>query len=325
MSEKLSQTPENYKRETSSAIPPRAEINSYIDVDSFVSRFGVKNESVRETLYEFPTLSYLLGNVTHGTKASDSRPDGVFRNVYFLTEGSGMYGLKKPEDAARWKGIFNHVMGTARHVTYLTDELSEMSENQLQKWQELGFDAHSFKGLNTAVLRDFFFISHAGRRQMDEKVWHSPQDKAHPIAPADSGLLTTMLLKKQKAHPFLIDLMRVENHADHLAEAGENGFMTNALDNILTYCDWTYGQRPTPLKDRFEGLKNSGRQKVEVLNVLERSGTTFENGLKKTLGDDIYDRMTTKAPYDWEYKIREGYCASSGISPAETFPETFTR
>lgn len=114
--------------------------------------------------------------------------------------------------------------------------------------------------------------------------------------------------------------MKVETHAYHLAVAGKEGFLPNLVGNILTYCDWTFGQQPNTLRERFVGLRKSGRQPEEILDVLEAYGNRFESTLKQVLGNDIFDRMTTAGPYDWETQIRSAYCSSSGLTLQAVFP-----
>src|SRR5581483_12490447 len=101
-----------------------------IPVATYVDRFGVANAEVLEVLGEFPTLCYLLGNTTIDPMGQDSRPDGTTRPIYYLTECSGMFGLKAPDDAMRWRGIFNHVMGTARQVYFVANRLAHLNSTQ---------------------------------------------------------------------------------------------------------------------------------------------------------------------------------------------------
>lgn len=79
-----------------------------VPVELFLEYYNVRSPEVEASLRDHPTLCYLLGNVTAESQGVDNRPDGVMRPVYFLTEGSAMFGLEKKEDAMRWRGIFNH-------------------------------------------------------------------------------------------------------------------------------------------------------------------------------------------------------------------------
>ena len=291
-----------------------------IDVDAFIARYKVANELTREALHEFPTLCYLLGNVTDLPQATDPRPDGVTRPIFFLTEGSGMFGLAQPEDAMRWRGIFNHVMGTTRQVYYLSQRLMELDERENGKatFGSFGFDTRSFSEIDPDLMRRFFFVSHAGRRRADEKAWHSLDDEVH--REDDIGEASLKLLMSQGAEQGIIDLMRVEAHSDLLNTGTRLGFFPNVVDSILTYTDWTYGQKPQTLQSRFEGLRKSQRQPKEVLDVLERAGNHFEKALVGVLGIDTPTRMAS-AHFDWEERIRRAYCAPSGISIVQAFPD----
>ncbi|MBI3985210.1 MAG: hypothetical protein HY344_04750 [Candidatus Levybacteria bacterium] len=289
-----------------------------IDVDAFIAKYGVDNELTREVLHEFPTLCYLLGNTTDTPQAMDSRPDGVARRIFFLTEGSGMFGLSQPEDAMRWRGIFNHVMGTTRQVYYLGQRLMEIGEGGRAELGSHGFDAGTFDEIDPELMRRFFLVSHAGRRRADERAWHGLNDGVH--IEDDIGEASLEFLTSQDAEQGIIDLMRVEAHSDLLDTAMTLGYFPNIVDNVLTYTDWTYGQRPQTLQSRFEGLRKSQRQPVEVLDALERAGNHFEQAIVSVLGIDTPTRMAN-ASYDWEERIRRAYCAPSGISIAHAFPD----
>ncbi len=296
---------------------PRTDIAKNIPVSEFINRYHVVSPETQEALRSFPTLCYLLGNITENPQLEDASPDGVKRPVYLLTEGSGMFGLKKPEDAMRWSGIFNHIMGTARQVRFLSELLRNLSEEQKQQFAEKGFNHTSFDEIDPEILQDFMFISHAGRRQMDEYNWHKLQDKAH--LSGDSYKNTVALLISNNAPQALIDLMRIEDHDIHLVVAAKDKILPNIVDNILTYADWTYGQQPQPIKDRFKGLRASKRASTETLDILEGIGENFESAFKDIVGVEILGEMP-KAKYEWEEKIRRAYCSPSGLSLQEAFP-----
>jgi len=287
-------------------------------VDTSTKRYEVTHPLVIETLHEFPALRFLLGNVTSESMGVDNRPDGVSRPVYFLTEGSGMFGLKNPDDAMRWRGIFNHILGTARQVYYLADRLSRLPNRQIQALGEQGYYIPSLVTIRPNDLRDFMFVSHAGRRQMDEYAWHGLRDAVHSTG--DSGINTYQLLQKEGAPALFLDLMRVEMHADHLIQSARGDHFPDMSDNVLTYPDWTFGQAPTTLTERFAGLRKSGRADPEILDALERCGTSFELILRKIVDPDIFVHMTHAGPYDWETKIRQAYCVPSGLTLKAVFP-----
>lgn len=297
--------------------PPKdTSHSSTIDVDYFINHYGVDNPLTIEALRTFPTLCYLLGETTPDPVTEDNRPDNVMRPIYYLTDGSGMFGLKNREDAMRWKGIFNHILGTARQVHFLAEKLSQATPEQKEAFAAKGFDASSFEAANPNQLTAFMLISHAGRRQMDEATWHNLSDTAHPTK--DSYENTVRHLTASKAPQFFVDLMRVENH-DHLFSYKENGMLPDIVDNILTYCDWTYGQNPQTLESRFTGLRTSQRTDNEALDKFEQYGKRFETAVKEILGEDVIREMP-KSQYSWEEHIRRAYCAPSGISLTETFP-----
>jgi len=55
--------------------------------------------------------------------------------------------------------------------------------------------------------------------------------------------------------------------------------------------------------------------------VLEQCGSNFEAALKQIVSPNIWQEVTTAGPYDWETQIRKAYCASSGLSIQEVFPQ----
>lgn len=276
-----------------------------------------------EVLSKFPTLKYLLGS-SQERVVQDNR-DGNSKTKHVMTEGSGMFGLKNPEEAIEWKGIFNHVIGSVRNVDFITAKLSASSEEQKQTLVDHGFDRRTIDNLDPSLLQDFMFISHAGRRIADEHAWYgihaSPlQDPNDADRTNHSYLYTVEILKREGASHKLIELMRVEDHVFEVS-AMRTGVNPHVEDNILTYCDWTYGQEPTPLATRFEGLRKSGRQSPEILDILQTAGTNFENALKAAFGEDIYERMAKTAPFPREIEIRKAYAASAGLTLKEVYPD----
>lgn len=241
--------------------------------------------------------------------------------VYFLTEGSGMFGLKNPEDAMRWKGIFNHVMGTARQVCWLAQRFKGLTPEERSRFEQLGFDFSDFDRITPELLRDFMLISHAGRRASDEYRWHGLRDSVHQTD--ESGISTIGILQRESAPWVFQELMRVENHAEHLAAVKGDDQFPNIVDNILTYCDWTFGQQPNTLFERFEGLRARSRTDSKVLNTLQQAGTRFENALNEIMRSTLRQEMANSGPYEWEIEIREAYCAPSGIDPRVVFPDIF--
>lgn len=313
MSEKLEST------NVPEILPLNDQIQPVIMVDRFIYVYGVTNLEVQEILEKYPTLCYSLGCVSEESQTSDPRPDGIERPVYFLVEGSGMFNLRNPDDAMRWRGIFNHIVGSSRHVAWLTEKLKGLSDEQRKIFEEKGFDFSEFDLIAPEKLVDFMLVSHAGRRQMDEYKWHPELqgDKAHPSD--DSYQNTVDLLSQNYAPQIFRDFMRIEEH-DHLMTSGKNGLLPNITDNVLTYSDWTFGQEANSLEERFKGLRKSRRADEATLTVLENCSTSFETALKEVLGENIWEEMANAGPYEWEQKIRKAYCAPSGISLENTFP-----
>jgi len=157
-------------------------------------------------------------------------------------------------------------------------------------------------------------VSHSGRRGADEHNWHNLNDEVHTSA--DPYESTLQHLQKLDAPDEIIALMRTEKHSYLLA-----GELPDIIDNILTYCDWTFGQGPNTLKQRFDGLRASNRLPVEILNQLEIMGAGFEEALIDVLGQEVIDRMKDHQWKD-EALIRKGYCASAGLKVSEVFPRT---
>lgn len=291
-----------------------------IPVDLFTEYFGTENHEAQEALRQYPTLIYLLGKVTTESQGMDDRPDKTLRPFYLLTEGSAMFGLEKKDDAMRWRGIFNHIMGTDRQVFTLATILRDLPQEQKQRLAEFGFDLKSFEEIDPELLRDFMLISHAGRREADETGWHNLLGKDARHNQTDPGTATDLYLRSVEAPSVFLDLMRVEKHADHLAKVGEQTVLPNVADNILTYADWTFGQAPNTLKDRFIGLRKSQRAAPEILDLLEKCGTNFEKALQEVVSPTIWQEMTSAGPFAWETQIRKAYCAPSGLTIQETFP-----
>lgn len=267
----------------------RDHFTTGINVNRYKERYRVRNPKVQEALHAFPTLCYLLGEVTAGPQTTDTRPDGKLRPVYFLMSGSGMFGLENADDAMRWKVIFNHIVGTARQVQFLSERFTHLSPGQRKIFADSGFDTESITNIDPILLTQFQLISHAGRRQTDERTWHNLNDNAHP--PGDSNDTTVALLSQEAAPLSLLDLMRIEYHTYLLQSAAETGQLPNLIDNILTYCDWTYGQQPQTLKSRFDSLRASGRSDVNILNGLEQVGNAFEQILLHVFGEDLANDM----------------------------------
>lgn len=294
----------------------KEKIYASIPVEKFINTYNISNPDVVETIYEFPVLSYLLGSVTDRPQGMDARPDGVTRPYWLVTEGSSMFGLKNPEDVMRWKGIFNHVIGAARHVYFLADKIANATPMQKQKLLALGYTPTSLASLSPDLLRDHKLIDHAGRRQTDELEWHPVHDKAHPST--NSVQNTLALLERNGADSYFLHHMKEEDHS-YLFTQGKNGRLKDIQFAILTYGDWTYEQKPMDLVERFGGLRSRGRADEKTLDVLETLGQTFESDLKQVFGDSIVLEMMELKPFEWEEKIKKAYASSAGLTVSEIF------
>jgi hypothetical protein len=292
-----------------SSADPEASVTQRIDVNVYIERYSLHLPQVIDAVRACPILCYLLGSVTAEPQGRDARPDGIERSIFYLTEGSGMFALTHADDAERWKGIFNHIVGSARQVQWMAKRLKQISPNQREALQARGFNFTEFDRLSAETLRDFMLISHSGRRAADEYKWHGLRDAAHPSQ--DPGSHTYHLLEQAGAAVQLLDLMRVETHVPSLVQRSALGFLPNIVDNITTYCDWTFGQQPLTLRDRFAGLQRSGRAESAVLEMLEGAGAAFERALTDVLSTTIWSKMAHAALPDWEIQIREAYLAAA--------------
>lgn len=312
---------EDFLRE-SHLLARRDHIVSQIPVEEFFSRYQVENQLIIESVYEFPTLAYLLGRISPAPQFDDNRPDGILRPISLLEEGSGMFGLKNTDDARRWKGMANHTLGTARQTFILSNSFSNLKLDQIESFSKSGYDVSTLSKLNPYLLRDFMLTSHAGRRESDELSWHrellDPQDPAHQEI--DPGLATLQQLKNLSAPETLIELMRVEVHGYLLDQIEKYGKFRDFEDISLTVPDWMFGQGPNTLEDRFKGLRASKRASDATLDMLEMGALTFQKDFEEIIGEKLFDLMRRPEPQDWEVKIREAYCSASGIDPRETFP-----
>lgn len=339
----MAQTPNFYENQRNWAlfdkILPNAENRYGIPVNTFISRFEVSNPQVKDVLQKYPTLCYMLGNISSPAEVivTDKHPavrkgeikTGDKISKQLLMEGSGMFGLKDKDDAKEWKGIFNHTVGSARHTFFLFNRLSEAIKKDpkiKEKLQEAGFDFSEFDKLDAETLRDFMFMDHLTRRQYDETNWYQLNDYQKEWHPETSvpGETAKALLEKYQADQTFIDLIRVENHPNHLAESATtegNKHFPNIVDALLTYADWTFEQGPMSLEERFKKLKETRKDiSPELLEVLESCGHVFENTMNVIFETNIFEELKSAGPYDWETEIRTVYGAPSGLSLKETFP-----
>lgn len=295
--------------------PPDNRYKYQIPVDVIADYHKVNNKEIRGILRQYPTLAYLLGQVTAEPQGEDQGPpDNELRPYYLITSGSALFGLTNRDDALRWSGLFNHIIGTARQTHFLAGILKNLSPEQKARFADFGYDTASFDQIDPELLRNFFFISHARRREAEEKYKYNLNDTEHQEA--DPGRATVKYLEALNSPRIFVDLMRVENSGYF----EEKQSLPDIIDNILTYCDWTFSNKSISLKDRFDKLRESRRASVSLLGKLEKFGNQFELALKAIIGDDIAQQMAQAGPYQWEREIRKAYCLSSGLNLEEVFP-----
>lgn len=290
-------------------------------------KYKVVEKKTIEAIEEIPSLSFLLGQVTTQPLFSDDRPDNKVRPIWLLKEGSGLFGLKNPADAERWKGIFNHVIGTARQTLILSSFLVNLSPSEIESFAERGYDTPSLSRLNPLLLRDFMLVSHAGRREADEMKWHANlvDPRISQQRSSDSAIATVNQLRSASAPKMYLELMRVEAHDYLTGQIEKSGMLRDFEDISLTIPDWMFGQKPNSLQERFLGLRASHRLDEAILDKLEMGASRFEVDFQEITGTNLLGLMTTAEPFAWEGKIREAYCATSGIDQEETFPDFHTQ
>ena len=302
-------------------LSPRERMVAEIPVDDYIARYEVTDPYTVETLHDFPTLVYLLGRVTEEPQLRDSQFGDSERGVRFLVEGSGMFGHKHPDDAMRWKGMSNHSIVTARGVYYTDRRIRNLSESERKQLEDMGFDFTEFDTLDSELSRDFMFDSHVSRRRWDERrLYVLPQGETDPEG--SPGEQAATMFRAEKAPEIFHRLIRVEDHAQHLAQLGPRGHhFPNIIDGILTWTDWTFAQSPMTLDARFEAIRRTRPDiSADVLDILESSGRDFERVVNEVLGTDLRQEIIEAAPEDWELQIRRAYVSASGLTIAEAFP-----
>jgi hypothetical protein len=305
-------------------LPPDAtggvdRVARLIPVDHFIRRYDVTDPHVIEALRQNPTLCYLLGRVTDKPEVRYSVGHNANRSVHILTEGSGMFNLRHPEDAMEWKGIFNHIVGSVAHTEALLDMFSNATADQRAEFKARGYNFDKFDKFGKENMKDVMFITHAGRRQMDEHNWYGIEDDIHPTG--DSYENTRRLLSAAGAPQVYLNLLEVENHDVKLAESiNNNGKFSDITMAILTYADWTYAQKPTPLAERFSGLRKSQRASSLMLSRFEPASTAFEQDMIDIFGVNVFDEIKSRPQKEWDKKVRQAYCAPSGLSVKDVFP-----
>lgn len=294
-----------------------------IPVETLIGKYAVEATKTLEAIRSYPVLAYLLGKVSdepeEHERIDEGPKKGVREKVHVLKEGSGMFGLSHKEDAALWKGIFNHIVGSARIIHNTIEAFQKLTPEQRLEFEKLGFDFSLLDQFTPELGASYMLVNHAGRRRMDEHNWYGFIEAPHLFD--DSFPNTLVLLAENNAHPALLALMNEENH-NHLIRVGKEGIYSDALLSIMLAGDWQWGQELTDLHKRFEQMRASGRLPPEMFDALEKPIIPFMNAVTNILGENFWQKMADpNGPFKkHEVLIREGYAASSGLSVAELFP-----
>ncbi|NMB57070.1 hypothetical protein GYA19_03985 [Candidatus Beckwithbacteria bacterium] len=301
-------------------------------------------EAAREAICKYPVLGYLLGSVTKGITGDgqyyfDDRPDGKFRPVSLLEGGVGLFGLVG-EDADRWKGMFNHLAGSADRVFKLTRLVKSLSNEQVAKIEAAGYDLSSFNLLKQLspdnieeVLWNFQLLSHLSRRKGDEDKWH--RGNSETLADAYKESLQ------------LMQTLGIPEAYQKLLLVGNHGFLLNLLTPksdipdekkvdflviLLTYADWSFGQNAVHPSKRFADMINDwfgddddpnkkvrGTTKAELM-IFKAAAIQFEQTLSQIINADLFDTLEEMPTEQREIDIRQAYAACVGIPMEELFP-----
>lgn len=294
-----------------------------IPVESLMLKYGVENPRTQEAIRAFPTLAYLLGRVTSESQRLERVDEGPNKgksvDAHILIEGSGMFNLTNPEDAKEWKGIFNHIVGSARIIYQGIEVFKSLSPEQRLQFVNSGFDFTVLDAFTPELGALYMLTNHAGRRRMDEHNWYGFSTAPHIFN--DSFPNTVNVLSETGAHPALLQMMNEENHL-HLLPAGKNGLYRDVALSILLAGDWQWGQELTDLHTRFEQMAKSGRLPKVMLDVLEGPIIPFMETVKEVLGADFWQRAADPRGSfaKHELLIREGYTLPSGLTVNELFP-----
>lgn len=313
----------------------RAEVEK-IPTESYIKLYNIESSETQEALRKYPVLCYLLGKVsqepltlTDETINTSTFSDRQKRQIFPLKEGSGMYGLKILEDAMRWKGIFNHIAGSARQIEYLAQLVTDFPEERKQVLIDHGFDRDSFQTLDPILLRDWQLVSHAGRRMMDEYNQDKLND-GYPHLSGESYPNTLFHLGRTNAPIELVNLMGIENHNN----LEQEGAFTDISVAIATFGDWAFGQSTVTIDDRFKGFIkkiNLGIEKrisLETAEKFRQAGNNFETALTEALGisqEKFYEEIANLTVPQWEIDIRKGFVSEAGLTLEEVYPEFAAR
>lgn len=303
-------------------------IMSQIPAEQILDRFEVTEPEKRKVTLKHPPIAYLLGSATKEPQALYNHKTGATDLVHIVTEGSDMFGPKSPEEAMLWKGIFNHSVGTARQIYYLTKRLLELTPDQREEFKNAGFNFSEFDSFDPnslpQILRDIFLCSHLSRRRVDERSLYQDQvdNGAHPEGTTSQTALRLLIEENQAPTELWSLIKKVEAHSEHMiGQVKDRGYFDNILDAMLTYADWTFGQKTVSLDERFPQIEGERKDlQPTMLDTFRTAGKNFEQVFNRILKTDILEELKGLQPEDWETEIRIAYCAPSGIDPKIAFP-----
>lgn len=98
------------------------------------------------------------------------------------------------------------------------------------------------------------------------------------------------------------------------------GYFDNILDAMLTYSDWTFGQKTISVDERFPEMTTVRKDlDPKMLEAFRVAGKYFEQVFNEVLQTDILQEFKNLKPEPWETQIRKAYCSPSGLTLKEAF------
>jgi|GEM_PF-4771655 len=295
----------------------RAEIFHHIPVDELLSTYEATRRhgmppTVARTIRRYPTLVYLLGTV--------SQPlDVPFRNsstnhhetVSIVNDGAGLFGLRDPEDARRWKDIFHHSVGSVENAVFLSDNLKRLTKQKRKDLKAMGIDFSLFDTMSIKFLRDGWLLFHAGQRKADETIRYDLSDANHKTSDPYESTLT--VFHTHHVDPIFFDLIKFQKQGE-LVELAKSGDPVPAEVAVMVLGDFLYGQTQMTIPDHLKKVRQIGGESSDVLSTLEIFGERLEYSFRTVLGNDIFDRMRNAPEPTWAVRMRRAYAASAGMT-----------
>jgi len=295
----------------------RAEIFWHIPVDELLAKYEATRKHgmphiVERTIRRYPTLAYLFGTVSEPL-------DVVFRNssikqhetVSIVNDGSGMFGLRDPEDAGRWLGIINHSVGSVENAIFLGDKLKRLTKQKRKDFEALGIEFSLFDTMSIKLLRDGWLLFHAGQRKADETTWYELSDTNHNTSDPYESTLT--VFHAHNIDPVFFDLLKIEKQGE-LVRLARSGNPVPAEVAVMVLGDFLYEQTQMTVSDHFKEMRQTGGETPDVLFTLEKFGERLEHSFSTVLGNDIFDRMRNAPEPIWATRMHRAYAASSGMT-----------